>query len=148
MQGFSRSTFFKRIDSVGFSFLLTVYRHILRNCVFLYAIKNKLKLPIADENQLPDEFIEDGDINAIFDMNGALDPNGDADGLLSVPQGYTYQPSEKHNSARLPILLLSFRYLPLPASSTKTPRGAPMPLLTTPWPGPFRYETGPNLVPR
>ena len=85
MQGFSRSTFFKRIDSVGFSFLLTVYRHILRNCVFLYAIKNKLKLPIADENQLPDEFIEDGDINAIFDMNGALDPNGDADGLLSVP---------------------------------------------------------------
>ena len=85
MQGFSRSTFFKRIDSVGFSFLLTVYRHILRNCVFLYAIKNKLKLPIADENQLPDEFIEDGDINAIFDMQGALDPNGDADGLLSVP---------------------------------------------------------------
>lgn len=85
MQGFSRSTFFKRIDSVGFSFLLTVYRHILRNCVFLYAIKNKLKLPIADENQLPDEFIEDGDINAIFDMNGALDPNGDADGLLTVP---------------------------------------------------------------
>lgn len=85
MQGFNRSTFFKRIDSVGFSFLLTVYRHILRNCVFLYAIKEKLRLPIGDENQLPDEFIEDGDTNAIFDMTGAIDPNGDADGLLSVP---------------------------------------------------------------
>lgn len=85
MQGFNRSTFFKRIDSVGFSFLLTVYRHILRNCVFLYAIDQKLKLPIGDENQLPDEFIEDGDTNAIFDMSGTIDPNGDSDGFLSVP---------------------------------------------------------------
>ena len=85
MQGFNRSTFFKRIDSVGFSFLLTVYRHILRNCVFLYAIDNKLKLPIGDENQLPDEFIEDDDTNAIFDMSGDLDPNGDNNGILSIP---------------------------------------------------------------
>ena len=85
MQGFNRSTFFKRIDSIGFSFLLTVYRHILRNCVFIYAINNKLKLPIGDENQLPDEFIEDDDTNAIFDMSGEFDPNGDNDGLLSIP---------------------------------------------------------------
>ncbi|MBR4630850.1 MAG: hypothetical protein IKO57_10500, partial [Treponema sp.] len=41
MMGFCKSTFFKRIDSSGFSFLLTLYRHILRNAVFIYAIDNK-----------------------------------------------------------------------------------------------------------
>lgn len=61
--GFCRSTFFKRIDSSGFAFLLTLSRHILRNTVFLYAIEHKLRLPIGDENQLPDDFIEDEDVN-------------------------------------------------------------------------------------
>lgn len=62
--GFCKSTFFKRIDSCGFSFLLTLSRHILRNMVFIYALENKLRLPIGDENQLPDDFIEDEDVNA------------------------------------------------------------------------------------
>ena len=66
MMGFCMSTFFKRIDSSGFSFLLTLYRHILRNAVFIYAIENNLPLPIGDENSIPEEFIEDEDINNIF----------------------------------------------------------------------------------
>lgn len=53
MMGFCKSTFFKRIDSSGFSYLLTLYRHILRNMVFVYAIENKLPLPIGDENTVP-----------------------------------------------------------------------------------------------
>lgn len=69
MMGFCRSTFFKRIDSSGFSFLLTLYRHILRNCVFIYAIQNKLSLPIGDENNLPDEFQDDQDVNNIFGID-------------------------------------------------------------------------------
>lgn len=63
MMGFCKSTFFKRIDSSGFSFLLTLYRHILRNMVFVYAIENKLPLPIGDENTLPDEYVADEDSN-------------------------------------------------------------------------------------
>ena len=66
MMGFCKSTFFKRIDSSGFSYLLTLYRHILRNMVFVYAIENKLPLPIGDENTLPDEYIADEDINQQF----------------------------------------------------------------------------------
>lgn len=77
--GFCRSTFFKRIDSSGFSFLLTLSRHILRNAVFLYALKNKLRLPIGDENQLPDDFLEDGDVNTSI-----LD---DAFAVSAVPAG-------------------------------------------------------------
>lgn len=83
MMGFCRSTFFKRIDSSGFSFLLTIYRHILRNCVFIYAINNKLPLPIGDENNLPDEFQDDDDMNNIFGIN-TDDPTNNGD-KLTIP---------------------------------------------------------------
>ena len=80
MMGFCKSTFFKRIDSSGFSFLLTLYRHILRNAVFIYAIENKLPLPIGDENNLPEEWIEDEDINDIFQTS---DSNEDSE--IDIP---------------------------------------------------------------
>lgn len=83
MMGFCRSTFFKRIDSSGFSFLLTLYRHILRNCVFIYAIDNHLPVPIGDENTLPDEFQDDDDMNDVFGSNGS-DPTA-KDGRLTIP---------------------------------------------------------------
>lgn len=83
MMGFCKSTFFKRIDSSGFSFLLTLYRHILRNAVFIYAIENKLPLPIGDENNLPEEWIEDEDINDIFSNNE--DSNLGVEGLIDIP---------------------------------------------------------------
>ncbi len=61
--GFCKSTFFKRIDSCGFSFLQTLSRHILRNMVFIYALDNKLRLPIGDEYELPEDYIDDEDPN-------------------------------------------------------------------------------------
>lgn len=78
--GFCKSTFFKRIDSCGFSFLLTLSRHILRNMVFIYALENKVRLPIGDENQLPDDFMDDEDVNGNilgdeFAIEGALKGN-------------------------------------------------------------------------
>ena len=63
MMGFCKSTFFKRIDSSGYAFLLTVYRHILRNALFIYAIEHKLLLPIGDENVFADDYVEDEDSN-------------------------------------------------------------------------------------
>ena len=80
MMGFCKSTFFKRIDSCGFSFLLTLYRHILRNAVFVYAIDNKLKLPVGDENTFPEDFMEDSDINDLFTYN---DGESESDEKLS-----------------------------------------------------------------
>ena len=85
MMGFCKSTFFKRIDSSGFSFLLTLYRHILRNAVFVYAIENKIPLPIGDENQLPEEWIDDADINDIFLNNDAEEDRKAGDGLIDIP---------------------------------------------------------------
>ncbi len=85
MMGFCKSTFFKRIDSSGFSFLLTLYRHILRNAVFIYAIDNKLPLPIGDENELPDTFIGDEDINDIFTHDNDEEDRMGGDGLIDIP---------------------------------------------------------------
>lgn len=85
MMGFCKSTFFKRIDSSGFSFLLTLYRHILRNAVFMYAIENKLPLPIGDENNLPDTFIEDEDINDIFTHDNDEEDRMGGNGLIDIP---------------------------------------------------------------
>ena len=68
MMGFCKSTFFKRMDSCGYSFLLTLYHHLLRNAVFMYALDKGLDLPIGDENSLPDDFIDDEDTNvSIFE---------------------------------------------------------------------------------
>lgn len=85
MMGFCQSTFFKRMDSSGFSFLLTLYRHILRNAVFIYAIKEGLPLPISDENQLPEEYLDDEDINDIFSHDNEEEDRMGGDNLIEIP---------------------------------------------------------------
>jgi len=47
--GFSRTNMFKRLESCGYSFLLTVRRHIVRNSVYLHALDNGLPLPIGTQ---------------------------------------------------------------------------------------------------
>lgn len=82
MMGFCRSTFFKRMDSSGYVFLLTIYRHILRNMMFVYAIEKKLPLPIGDENPMPDEYLEDEEGGGLFSQQ--RDDVGD-NGLVKIP---------------------------------------------------------------
>ena len=62
LMGFSRTNLFKRLESSGYSFLLSLSRHVLRNFIFVYAIENKLPLPIGtQEANLIDWVIEDSD---------------------------------------------------------------------------------------
>jgi superfamily II DNA or RNA helicase len=49
LMGFCRTNLFKRLESSGKSFLQSVERHVLRNCVFLHAIANGLSLPIGTQ---------------------------------------------------------------------------------------------------
>ncbi len=48
--GFCRTNLFKRLESSGHSFLLSVRRHILRNYIFLHALENDLPLPIGTQD--------------------------------------------------------------------------------------------------
>lgn len=70
--GFCRTNLFKRLESEGYTFLLSIHRHILRNEIFAYAIENKLPLPIGTQDaSLMDTQIQDQDF---FDDTG--DPDG------------------------------------------------------------------------
>ena len=101
MMGFCKSTFFKRIDSSGFSFLLTLFRHILRNAVFIYAINNKIPLPIGDENTLPEDYLDDADINDIFEDDNEEEERSSGDDLIQIPNDmevYMKKAEEYYNS--------------------------------------------------
>ena len=48
--GFCRTNLFKRLESSGHAFLLSVRRHILRNYIFLHALEKGLPLPIGTQD--------------------------------------------------------------------------------------------------
>jgi len=50
LMGFCRTNLFKRLESSGQSFLLSIERHILRNHIFLHAIDNGEPLPIGTQD--------------------------------------------------------------------------------------------------
>ncbi len=50
LMGFCRTNLFKRLESSGHSFLLSVERHILRNFIFLHAVENELPIPIGSQD--------------------------------------------------------------------------------------------------
>ncbi len=50
LMGFCRTNLFKRLESSGEAFTLSMVRHILRNHLFLYAIENDLPLPIGTQD--------------------------------------------------------------------------------------------------
>ena len=50
LMGFCRTNLFKRLESSGAAFQLSIERHILRNHVFLHAIENGLPLPLGTQD--------------------------------------------------------------------------------------------------
>ena len=79
LMGFCRTNLFKRLESSGHAFLLSVERHVLRNFIFLHAVENQLLLPIgtADAGMLDthsfDEDAEDA-VGDFFDNDEAEEP--------------------------------------------------------------------------
>ncbi len=81
LMGFCRTNLFKRLESSGSAFLQSVERHLLRNYVFIYAIKNGLPLPIGtqDAEMLDSRFTDDD-----ADRAGRVLFDPDADGQEEV----------------------------------------------------------------
>ncbi len=48
--GFCRTNFFKRLESSGHAFLLSVRRHIQRNFIYLHALEHGLPLPVGTQD--------------------------------------------------------------------------------------------------
>lgn len=48
--GLCRINLFKRLESSGFAFLLSIKKYILRNCIFIYALENDESLIVGDKS--------------------------------------------------------------------------------------------------
>lgn len=87
--GFARTNLFKRLESSGYSFLLSISRHILRNYLFIFAINNKLPIPVGkQEAGLIDDFM--------YSDNDDEDETGN--GLLTSPEEYLLQAEKYYGS--------------------------------------------------
>ena len=72
LMGFCKTNIFKRLESSGAAFLLTLERHALRNHIFLHALREGLPLPIGPQDAaLLDSRFTDAD-------EPAPDEDGDA----------------------------------------------------------------------
>ncbi len=73
--GFCKTNLFKRLESSGYAFLLSVEHHVLRNHVFLHAIESGQPLPIGtqDAEMLDTRFADDDE-----DLTSALDDDAPA----------------------------------------------------------------------
>jgi len=49
LMGFCRTNLFKRLESAGPAFLLSIERHILRNFIVLHAVENGLDIPLGTQ---------------------------------------------------------------------------------------------------
>lgn len=67
LMGFARTNLFKRLESSGYAFLLSLIRHIIRNHIFIYAIENNLDLPIGSpELSSMSEYMDELDVENNF----------------------------------------------------------------------------------
>lgn len=90
LMGFCRTNLFKRLESSGHAFLLSVERHILRNFIYLHAVDNKLDLPIGTQDaDLLDTRATDSDEGSLFDDDG-----GSGTGLLRSEKAFRDRAAE------------------------------------------------------
>lgn len=82
LMGFCRTSLFKRLESSGEAFYQSIERHILRNHIFIYAVKNGLPVPIGTQDSgLLDAGNYDEDID---DEAVAGDMDDDNGGKMSI----------------------------------------------------------------
>ena len=80
LMGFCRTNLFKRLESAGPAFILSIERHILRNFIVLHAIENGLDIPLGTQGA---ELLDTRHYDE--DMDGAdADDNGDEEASESV----------------------------------------------------------------
>lgn len=83
LKGFCRTNLFKRLESSGHAFILSVERHILRNFICLHAIEKGLPIPIGTQDMgLLDTWANDQDTDL---WDPAVDSEDNDDGNDATP---------------------------------------------------------------
>ncbi len=74
LMGFCRTNLFKRLESSGQAFILSLERHILRNYIFLHAIEHNLPIPIGTQDAgLLDPRASDADPDSLDALSFMVD---------------------------------------------------------------------------
>ena len=97
MMGFCRSSFYKRMDSSGVAFLMSLYRHAVRNAMYLYAIKNGLDLPLRVGAEVGDGVEEMEDSNGEMLLKITVEPD---DYAKAGKEAYDTLVAEASNSVK------------------------------------------------
>jgi SNF2 family DNA or RNA helicase len=85
LMGFCRTNLFKRLESSGLAFLLSLERHILRNYVYLYAIENDKPIPIGTQQSEMIDVRSDEDMDN-FGSSTFFDESTDDENTVNEPQ--------------------------------------------------------------
>ncbi|MCX6152607.1 MAG: helicase-related protein [Candidatus Kapabacteria bacterium] len=67
LQGFAKTNLFKRLESSGYSFLLSVSRHILKNYFYIYSIDNNKLIPFGNQENNEIELLDDIEEKDVLD---------------------------------------------------------------------------------
>lgn len=83
--GFAKAGLFKRLESSGPSFLLSIKRHIIRNAIYLSALEQDKAFPIGDIfSTLVDESVEEDDNEANNLFADRQDDNNEIENYLAA----------------------------------------------------------------
>ncbi len=105
LMGFCRTNLFKRLESSGQIFLLSIDRHIMRNFAYLHALETNLPIPIGIQDvELMDTSNNDADMDDIDARSVTMDFEADEDNSESSSQQYrnrSYDESWYRQQAKL-----------------------------------------------
>ena len=103
LMGFCRTNLFKRLESSGQAFILSIERHILRNYIFLNAIKQGRPIPIGTQDAgLLDARINDEDADATSITSNLFD-NEDSTGKDEIDDKGTLKFEEDYKNRAVEI---------------------------------------------
>jgi len=103
LMGFCRTNLFKRLESSGQAFILSIERHILRNYVFLHAVKEAKPVPIGTQDAvLLDARVYDEDADATSTIPNIFDDEDDTDeNEMAHKRGLESQEDYKKRAAEI-----------------------------------------------
>jgi hypothetical protein len=85
LRGFCRTVLFKRLESSGYCFLVSLARHVLRNFVFVHAIERSAMIPIGTQDQgLLDSAITDADTDSFDEDDGSNGNSADEPAVIGL----------------------------------------------------------------
>lgn len=110
LMGFCRTNLFKRLESSGQAFILSLERHILRNQVYLHALDNGLPVPIGTQDAgLLDARVNDED--SLWFLEDDEQQAAGSDGSFSSVDDYRRRAAEVY-SAYAGQFKKRFKWLP------------------------------------